>query len=157
MKRSAYIRKYQSGQLLIEAIVATVIITLVLVALVSAITFSLTNAQYSRNKALATKYAQEAVEWLRKERDTGWYTFNSMAPDTSTTYCISTFPANISSLTGGVCAGSYINDDYDVFQREMTLTGNAADDRVTVTVRVYWQQGLRTEEVIVNTYLTKWI
>lgn len=150
----------ESGQTLVEVVVAAVIITLILVALVSAITFSLSNVQYARNKALATKYAQEAVEWLRSQRDAGWYTFNGMAPDTATTYCVSGFPANVSSLTSGACTScpsGCINDDYGIFQREVILTGNVADDGVNITVKVFWQQGQRTEQVIVNTYLTKWI
>lgn len=144
------------GQSLIEVIVAIGIVTLVLAGLVSAVTFSLSNSQFARNKALATKYAQEGMEWLRVQRDANWYSFNQMSPDSGSLYCMSTLPATVTTLPPGVCNTLVIDDTYDIFRREVTLTGVVADDRVNITLRVWWPQGTRDSEVSVNTILTRW-
>lgn len=145
-----------NGQSLIEVIVAIGIVTLVLAGLVSAVTFSLSNSQFARNKALATKYAQEGMEWLRVQRDSNWYAFNQMSPDSGSLYCMSALPATITSLPPGACNTLVIDDSYDIFRREVTLTGNTDDDRVNILLRVWWPQGTRDSEVSVNTILTKW-
>lgn len=146
--------RYDSGQSLLEVVVGIAIATIVLAALLSAITFSLANAQYARNKALATKYAQESVEWLREKRAGSWYSLSSKAPPSGPTYCVNTYPANIGALNPGACAGT-INDDYDVFRRTIKLTGNNVD-RVEVESVVSWNQGNRVSEVKLNTTLTLW-
>ncbi len=144
-----------SGQSLLEVVVTIGVIVLVLVGLLSAISFGLSNAQFSRNKAQAIKYAQEAVEWLRVERETSWSTFyNSRAGSgTGLTYCLSntaTWPIP------GVCSPSgVIDDQYRLFHREATLTQSGVG-RVLVNIRVYWQQGARATDVTINTYLTQW-
>src|SRR3989344_1893990 len=89
----------QNGQSLVEAIIASVVISLVLVGLISAITFSLANAQFAKNKALANKHGQEAIEWLRNQRDTsGWVLFYSPSGTSARTHCLNSFPATITVL-----------------------------------------------------------
>ena len=144
----------ESGQSLLEVVVGIAIATIVLAALLSAITFSLANAQFARNKALATKYAQESIEWLRDKRAGNWYSLSSKGPPSGPTYCVNTYPANLGALNAGVCAGT-INDDFDIFRRTIKLTGNNVD-RVEVESVVSWDQGSRSSEVKLNTTLTLW-
>ncbi len=144
--------KNNQGQALLEAIVAFGVVALVLVALISAITVSLANAQYARNKAQATKYAQEAIEWLHQQRDTqttGWSGFYTKA---GATYCVNNL-SNYSSMTASSCS---TNMTGTIFEREMTLTGNVASDKVTALINVTWTQGARTAKVDLETVLTKW-
>lgn len=147
-----------SGQSLLEIVVSVGLVTMVLVALVSAISFSLANAQFARNKALATKYDQEAVEWLREQRDASWFDLNSMAPDAGSgqIYCVPTLPVTVTTMTNGTCTTAVIDDNYDIFHREVTLRGVAADDSVSVTLKVWWYQGAKQVNVTVNTTLTRW-
>ncbi|MEK7166141.1 MAG: hypothetical protein AAB874_05030 [Patescibacteria group bacterium] len=140
-----------TGQSLVEIIVGLGVISSVLGGLMSAITFSTSNTQFARNKTLATKYSQEAVEWLRVQRDANWYTFNSRASSGGSVYCFNTLTWN----SGSCISTETINDDYDIFRREVTLS-NPTTGRVNVAIRVYWQQGARTSDVQVNTYLTRW-
>lgn len=141
---------------MVEVIVASGIVTLVLSGLVSAITYGLTSVQYSRNKALATKYAQEAVEWVRSKRDasSNWAAFYALGT-TPTTYCMQTLSWSVSSPCNP------IDDVYDKFVRTVTLTGNGntppnANDRVLVEVVVTWNEGRRTSNVNLETYLSSW-
>jgi Tfp pilus assembly protein PilV len=143
----------QSGQSLLEAVVAIGVVTVVLSALIAAISFSLANTQYSRNKAQATKYGQEAIEWLRSQRDAGWATFVSKAGAAaceSHIYCLNgltVFPA-----AGACAAGAVFNA---IFTRTATLTYQSAD-QVGVNVTVSWPQGNRNSNITLDTFLTNW-
>lgn len=75
--------KKESGQSIIEATVAVSIVSLIIVALVSAITVSIRNATYAKNKSLATKYVNEGSEATRSIRDSSWLTLYDNAGDGS--------------------------------------------------------------------------
>lgn len=143
-----------NGQSLVEVVVSMGIISMILVGLVSAITYSLANTQFARNKALATKYSQEAIEWYRSERDTlGWAAFKSYAPTATCTiknnYCLNTF-----GWSPGTCIGVII-DDYYIFKRNSYLQ-TESPDRIKVSVTTQWTQGRRTPTVVLSTYLTNY-
>lgn len=145
----------QKGQSLLEAIVAVSVIVMVLVALVSAITFALSNAQFARNKTQATKYAQEAIEWLRNQRDSNWALFYSQARSSpGAIYCLNTLDSWPSM---GNCTG-VIDDQFDLFSREATLTytPSAPSDSITIHIRVFWREGSGQKEVVMDTFLTQW-
>jgi hypothetical protein len=59
----------ESGQTLVEVIVASTVGILVVVALTFATLFSLRNANFSKNSTQATKLAQEGLERVRMGRD----------------------------------------------------------------------------------------
>ena len=148
-------RKYLLGQTLLEAVVAISLVTLILSAIVSAINFSLSNTQYARNKALATKYAQEVVEWLRQQRESlGWSDFYNQATDTQRVYCLNSlasWPVSGSCAGGSVISGTSMT-------RQATLDGNAGNrDRVSINILITWPQGSRTASVELDTYLTQWL
>ena len=51
-----------SGQTLVEVVLAVAVASLILVGLTRATTEALRNAQFAKNQSLATQYAQEAME-----------------------------------------------------------------------------------------------
>ena len=57
------------GQSLFEVVIAIAISALIIVALVSLVSSAVRNATYAKNNTLATRYSQEATEWLRGQRD----------------------------------------------------------------------------------------
>lgn len=140
-----------AGQSLVEAVVATALVTLVLIGLVSAITYSMGNAQYARNKAQATKYAQEAVEWLRIQRDASWTVF--YGGSSGNVACLSTLtwpPASIPPTCNPISG-----DNYDFFTRTVQLT-RLSTDKIKVAVEISWPQGSRSPKVQLDTFLTRW-
>jgi hypothetical protein len=150
-----------SGQSLFEVVLAVDLVAVILVGLISAVTVGLANAQFSRNKAQATKYAQEAVEWLRSQRDGSWPTFYAKAGSLplGLKYCLD---ADLSSLaafpTSGSCASQGagpINDQFKLFYREVSLLPTAVG-HVGINITVTWAQGARTTDVVIPTYLTQW-
>ncbi len=71
------LKSVESGQSLFEVVIALAISALIVMALVSLVSNSIQNANFSKNKTLASNYAQEVTEWLRRERDTDITTFGT--------------------------------------------------------------------------------
>jgi type II secretory pathway pseudopilin PulG len=70
--------KKRSGQSLVEMVIAIAVVLVVIVSLVTVTTISIRNATFSRNQALATKYAQETIEKIREYRaKVDWNTFGA--------------------------------------------------------------------------------
>lgn len=57
------------GQSLFEVVVALAVSTVIITALVALASNSIRNATFSKNNTVASRYAQEATEWLRSQRD----------------------------------------------------------------------------------------
>lgn len=68
-------KKYNSGQSLIEVVIAISVIAIGILAIAKVTTKSISNTTFARNKALATKYAQESMEEVRNLRDSQPATF----------------------------------------------------------------------------------
>jgi len=70
--------KRNLGQSLVEAVMAIAVVMIIIVALMVVTTVSVRNVIFSRNQALATKYAQEAMEKVRAYREQNtWENFKS--------------------------------------------------------------------------------
>jgi len=76
MKKSFFLS--QNGQSLVEVVVAIGVTVLVVVALLQTVTYSIKNVNFSRARAAATKYSQEALEKIIafKSRNS-WEVFTS--------------------------------------------------------------------------------
>lgn len=141
----------ERGQTIIEIVLTLSIITIIIIALVQGITFSVKSATYTKNKSLATKYVNEGMEALRSIKDYNWSTFYSYATETGTPdYALQKLDGNWQVMTG-------ISDEpAEGFTRVVNLkkiTGN----QVEATVTVYWQSSetipYRTSA---TTIFTKW-
>lgn len=94
--------KIQRGQSLFEVVVALGISALVVVVLVSLTTNSIRTSIYSKNNSLAVTYADQAIEWLRGQRDggnVGAYTFagNAYKLRLGSGGCFNTLPVNLTA------------------------------------------------------------
>ncbi len=93
-------RSFLKGQSLFEVVFAIGIIAMVTVAIVSVSTVSIRNNISSKNKSLSTKYVNEAMEWLRSERDKNWNEFRGHAAQPKAgqldwkDYCMEIVPPN---------------------------------------------------------------
>ena len=123
--------KKASGQSLVEMVVAISVVLIVIVALVAVTTVSVRNASFSRNQALAMRYAQEGIEEARKLRD-------SQKEDVF-------FVNDSCSITKTIGIFS--------FQRTCRLAG---DKTMTVTVVVSWTDAKGTHKSELTTHLSKW-
>lgn len=139
----------KKGQTLVEVLVAVGVTTLLLVAMVAAVTRSLANAQFSKNKAQATKYVEEGLEVVRSKRDNAasWAVF------------LTTYPAGIKKLDSNLtfsdgCTQSNKMTN-SIFARCIEFADESAEKRV-ITVTVYWSDGSGTHNTQASTYLTSW-
>src|SRR3989304_3557712 len=83
-------KKNREGQSFFEVVLALALVSIILIALVTLATISVRSATFSRNKNLATRFSQEAIEWLRGQRDTGWSDFFARSSPSGATWCLST-------------------------------------------------------------------
>lgn len=60
--------RFNNGQSLFEVMFALSVAAMILVAVVALVATSIRNSTFSKNKALANKYASELSEWLKKEK-----------------------------------------------------------------------------------------
>lgn len=126
-------KNHVSGQSMFEVVIALFIIAMVVVGIVSVSTFSLSNSLFSRNKTLAGKYSQEAIEWLRsqREQDSAAFVLNAQTP----TYCLQT----LAWSNSGVCGSSEVIGT-SVFRREVnfTLDTSSGKNIIEADVKTYW-------------------
>jgi len=134
-----------------ELLVAVFVIALSLTAIVSLVTTSIGNTTFSRDRSVAAKSTQEAVEWLRAERDQDWGVFRTRGSANGSPYCLPDLSWNNGQ---GICAplpGTNL-------RREVLLIYNAGSDPDTVEARVVtsWVDSAGTHESRITTYLTNW-
>lgn len=139
--------KSQRGQTLLELLVVLFVVGLIITGVVSVVTVSVRNARFSRDQAQASRFAQEAMEWVRQERDSDWTVFSSHI---RTTYCMSTLSWN----TATPCSASNIIPN-TVFLRNVTLSTVDANT-ISVEVVVAWTDSAGTHQSRLSTYLTHW-
>ncbi|MFZ5932782.1 MAG: PulJ/GspJ family protein [Patescibacteria group bacterium] len=145
--------RLETGQSLFEIMLALAISTLIIVAIVVLTSNAIRNTTFSKNKTLATRYSQEATEWLRGERDTDFTAFESRAA--TPLYC---FPAlSWASATVGACgSGQEITDT--IFKREISFSGSVVNGKTLVEagVKVYWTDSQGLHEVRSVTNFSDW-
>jgi Tfp pilus assembly protein PilV len=138
----------QTGQTLLEIILAFGIAIIVLGAVTSIIVTSLNNAQYTKNQSLASSYAQEGMNAVRNIRDSSWNNF--LTYTNGHTYCIN---SNLTLISiSGHCASADMIGPNGIFSREASFAdGNSsfADGTLSkcdlggrgVKVDVLWTDG----------------
>lgn len=135
----------QSGQSVIEVLIATGVVSLVMTALMATMTLSLQNSSQSKYRSLATKLGQEGLESFRQFRDElGWeYFYQAIDAQGTGTYCINTLPASgeqLQSLTYGACSDYPISRTGVAFQREAYIDVISADE-IRIEMTVAWLDG----------------
>lgn len=144
------------GQSLFEVILAIAVLTLVLVGIVSLATISVRNSTFSRNKTLGSKYAQEASEWLREERDKDRDAFinRAGAVDVPTYYCLNADPL---AWNSGECpSGEFILNTPFVRNLILTKTMKSLKTVIEAKVIVLWQDAQGDHEARSFTYFSDW-
>jgi len=141
------LNKKNSGQSLVELIVAVSISALILVALLSGVTTALHSAQLAKKKTQAMGKTQEVVEWLRGEKEKSWAEF---ATNNNGQYCF-----NDLTFVLGEC-----NADSDGFKRQLELIftdedGDGIDDKAKIKVTTFWTDNHGEHKESLTTYLTK--
>ena len=144
--------KNLKGQSLFEVILALFIITLIIVAVVILSTNSISNSLSSRNKTLASKYTQEAVEWLRKQKEIDFDAFVENINSSATlTYCL---VSTLWNREGSCETGEIITNT--IFKREVSFVLEDISGKTLITANVvtYWDDSKGRHEARTVTYFT---
>jgi Tfp pilus assembly protein PilV len=142
-------KQTQTGQSLIEVIVMLAVVVMVVTGLVVGTVSSLKVTTFSSNKSQGTKYAQEGMELVRKDRDTSWSTFLARS---GRTYCI---PSGGDAWTESNSCLVNIDTGTSQFTRSAQFTWDGTST-MTVTVTVSWQDGGNTHTSQITSNFTKW-
>ena len=154
--------KFESGQTLIEMIIAIGLVVLVLTTLVSALTLGIKNNRFAREQSQAKNYVREGTEWARSIRDRlGWESFYDMVAQDGNpvSYCLSSLPTtaqDAEELTNRICTSQEtINNT--VFRRTAFFSFGNTDKELTLTVTVDWNDGSAIHTSTSTIILRQWI
>lgn len=154
MKKISTHQQSARGQTLVEVIVVVGVVILLVTGLVVSTVTSLRTSQSSRDRSLATKYAQEGIELSRKLRDNSWSTFLAYGDPGPKIWCLpkdGIWPAS-PVASAGACEGNVDT----IYNRNITFMWNATQNRMEITVTVSWNDGNSTHQNELFTYFTQW-
>ena len=107
------------GQTIIEVLIALAVCAFIVSAAMTAVTSSLNNAQYSKAQNIATHYAEEGMEYMRKLRNQDWnyyYSNNVLRFLGSEQWAVSCLGSSLTlePLTSGtgVCSSTYADGNH---------------------------------------------
>lgn len=134
MKFKIYNLQFSKGQSMFEVVVALFIIAMIIVGVVSLSTNSLSNSIFSRNKSLAGKYSQEAIEWLRSQREEDVSIFIANI-GVSPSFCLDT----LSWINTGICNSTEVIPS-TIFRREVNFVTTQISNKniIEADVKTYW-------------------
>ena len=75
----------QSGQTLVEALLALIVVIVIITAVVTAVITSLSGATFTKNQNLASQYSQEGIDIARNMKDSDFVGFSALTSGNS--YC----------------------------------------------------------------------
>jgi len=134
---------------LIEVLIFVSILSLFFVAAASVTIVSLRNLKVQEHKILATRYAEELLEWLRGEKEADWNDFVNHSSPLGSTYCF-----NLLNWSSGECTNYGLNNFY---KRWATLTSQGSPPpQVYISIIVEWRELGQIYQVPLNTVFTVW-
>lgn len=139
---------FQSGQSLIEVLVATTVVALVLTSIAAGMTMSLKTSSESKYRSFANFYSQEAMEFFKRERvKLGWTDFQSILLDANSQICLMSLPPDLINLTAFASACPqgevFVGNE---FTRKVNVN-MAAADKIILTITVNWYDGNQEKEL----------
>lgn len=148
---------------MVEVVIFVSVLGLFFIYASSVVIASIRNMKVSEHKILATKYAEELMEWLKSQKEINWDDFVSMADNK--TYCFND-NINLTDVFKGKASGSCVApNDYTgitgttplIFKREATLAQEGSPvEQVNVSVKVEWKELGNTYQVPLYSVLTLW-
>lgn len=151
-------RASQSGQSLVEVVVALGIVLLLVSGLVAGTTYSLRFARASKERTEAIHLATDAIEQIRRLRDKNWDTFKALCnPDPNP-------PNQCLTQNYSMCTDGSLTTDPQcpsglrdlLYNRIVLFEYDAITDMVIVTAATHWGEAGENRTVRLKTYLTKW-
>lgn len=138
----------KKGFSLVEVLVFVTVLAIFFVTALTITTFSLRNLKIQEHKILATRYAEEGLEWIKAEKEDDWQVF---AGRTDNFYCL-----NSLGWVAGIC-NSFTLGTPSIFKRDLIIRGNGNPiDRVTAELTVTWQENGIDQKVVLKSVYKLW-
>lgn len=147
----------KSGFSLVEVLIFVTILSLFFIVVAAATTSSLRTTKINERKILASRYAQEVVQWLKGQKDINWDSFVAYSSVGGTTYCFNSTPI-ASWPSSGSCL-AFTGLDPAIYKRNVTLTSidcSGTVCQINVAIIVQWQELEKTYSVPLNTIFSVW-
>jgi type II secretory pathway pseudopilin PulG len=145
--------KIKKGLTLIELLIFILILNILLVGAASFSTYLIRVTKFNQYKILATHHAEEALEWIKAEKDKDWQNFTNLVYDdnSETTYCI----VSLDWTSIGSCDRSYFLGTPNIFIREVKLINEGVDPVLQTNIRVIvsWKDGSNDYNVTLKSNL----
>ena len=147
------------GQSMFELVIAIGVSALIIVILVSLVSSALQNAAFAKNETLAGKYAENATEWLRGQRDKSTDVFlTEINKSLGTQKCFNSLDwTSTGPCTEGVVVDA--NSDATPFTREIkfiSLSNDPAKIIIEADATVYWTDSKGKHTVTSATDFSDW-
>jgi type II secretory pathway pseudopilin PulG len=169
---------FRPGLSLVETMIFIAIVSVVFVTIISSMVGTSRIAKSDFHRLYATRYADDAIEWLRFSASRGWQTFYNKIPSqsTETEYCMNInlgladeFEIGDSAIIRPITLGSAC--EYrgmvmasanpplptvgpKIFRRTVKFTTTSVTEPVKVTVTVSWQDSTKSPSVASTTILS---
>lgn len=144
-------KQNEKGMGLIEVIIAIFVSTVVIAGVAAFSVNAIAVSLYSKNKSSASKYAQEAIEWLKGEKEKDTKVFLTTIALNDARYCIS----QLNFSKSGYCSQAENQDliSGTIYKREVFFTTQilGSSTLASVTVKVFWDDGKGRHESILST------
>ncbi|OGH13427.1 MAG: hypothetical protein A3H50_00095 [Candidatus Levybacteria bacterium RIFCSPLOWO2_02_FULL_37_10] len=121
-------KKKESGQTLLEALIALSTAVIIISAMTVMVLSSLNNAQFSKNQNQATQYAQQGIEVLKNTSQSDWTAFAV----NNGSYCLSQDSTTLiqTPVSPGCAQSPYIINN--LFVRDVVISQYLAGDITTI-------------------------
>jgi len=136
-------KKFSKSFSLIEVLVFTAVLGLFFVAAMAVATFNIKNMKIQEHKILATRFAEEGIEWVKQEKEDDWTDF---IDHNDGNYCLNSLGWN------PACGENYDLGTPAFFKRELTIVKSGSPtDQIEGTITVYWKEGDNNFNVPIKT------
>lgn len=140
--------KKSIGFSLIEILVFATVLSLFFISAVTITTFSLRDIKIQEHKILATRYAEEASEWIKQEKEDDWQIFATHNGD----YCLK----DPIIWTSNLCS-SYDLGTPGLFKRDLTISRSGDPiDKITTVLTVSWLENGLPQNVVLKSVYHLW-
>lgn len=140
----------ESGQSLVEAMIALGVAVIVIVALVNLSLVALRSSTVAQNQLTAKNLANQGLEVVRSLRDSGWG--NLPEPPIAGPYYLN--PEKTGFATDVEQIDKETTEKF--FTREIYVSNIGDDQKKQITCVVKWTDSSGDQQVAVSTYLTNW-
>lgn len=153
--------KSRSGQAMVELILTLSVALVIVTTIVAVVTVSLRNAYFARQQVVATHFAQEGLEWVRAQKESGWSTISDKSGTSLQRYCIS----NLSWPSTVLPCPAYGSPQYITntkFTRDLELINKdfipsiSGNETIEATVTVSWTDSLGSHKSKLTTQFAQW-